>query len=82
MLHRLSQRRLSVTNQRRVIIYGRLAMMPFRMAIAQVRPIVPYALANFKGTRLYAWAASWASYFSETTHGVLNRVGWRMGWRR
>jgi len=62
MLHRLSQRRISVTNQRRVIIYGKLALMPLRMAITQAQPIVPYAVASVKETRLYVWAASWASY--------------------
>ena len=79
MIHRLSQRRLSVTNQRRVIIYGKLALMPLRMALAQLQPIVPYATASLKDTRIYAWAASWASYVYAMAGGIVGQVRGRAG---
>ena len=74
LLQRVSQRRLSVTNQRRVLIYGKLALMPFRMAASQVQPIFPYALDTLRATPLWLWAAGWASYGYALVRGTVQQV--------
>lgn len=74
LLQRVSQQRLSITNQRRVIIYGKLALMPFRLAVSQVRPIVPYAMASLRATHLYKWAASWVGFARSMACDVLQQV--------